>query len=394
MAQLPPEILPRHSSLKGIVALLVLIAAGSAAAVWLTRDEKAMATAPAEPPPIPVQVATARKEDVPVYLSGLGTVQAFNTVTIRARVDGELQQVLFAEGQTVKKGDLLAVIDPRPFQAALDQATAKIAQDQASLKDAQLILSRDTELTAKQFTTVQATDTQRAAVEQLQAQLAADQAAQRDAATQLSYTQLTSPLDGRTGIRLVDQGNIVHATDTTGIVVITQIEPISTISTLSEDNLPAVIEALKSGPVQVTAFTSDGTVDLGQGTLSLIDNEIDQSTGSIRLKSTFPNKAQKLWPGQFVQVRLLQDVERNATTVPSTALQRGADGFFVYVVGTNDTVEARAIKPGQVASGLAIIERGLAPGERVVTAGQYRLSDGVKIVPQDSDSNSSGTAGG
>jgi multidrug efflux system membrane fusion protein len=356
--------------------------------------DQASVTTPLESPPVPVEIATAASADVPIYLSGLGTVQAFNTVTIRTRVDGQLQKVLFTEGQTVKKGDLLAVVDPRPFQAALDEANAKIAQDQANLKNAQLILDRDTQLTAKQFTAVETTDTQRATVEQLQGLLAQDQAAQSDAATQLSYTQLTSPIDGRTGFRLVDEGNIVHATDTTGIVVITQLEPISAISTLPEDDLLAVRAALQAGSVPVTAFTTDGATNLGDGTLSLIDNEIDQSAGTIRLKSTFPNRDHLLWPGQSIEIRLLQQVTRDTTTVPSAALQRGSDGFFVYVAGADNVVKARPVKPGQIAGGLAVVKEGLAPGERVVTAGQYRLDNGVRISPQGGGSASVGTSAG
>jgi membrane fusion protein, multidrug efflux system len=393
MTEQPSEVRPRRPYLKAIGVLLVLAAVGTGAALWLTRDDKAMATATAAPAPVPAQVATASREDVPIYLSGLGTIQAFNTVTVRARVDGELQQVLFKEGQYVKKGDLLAVIDPRPFQAALDEAAAKVVQDQANLKNAQLILDRDKTLTAKQFTTVETTDTQRATVEQLQGLLAQDQAAQSDASTQLSYTQLTSPIEGRTGFRLVDEGNIVHATDTTGIVVLTQLEPISAISTLPQDDLAQVQTALQAGPVSVTAFTTDGATNLGDGTLALIDNQIDPAAGTIRLKSTFPNKDLLLWPGQSVQIRLLQRTEHNATTVPSAAVQRGGNGFFIYVVGSDDTVAARSVKPGQIAGGRAVIEDGLTPGERVVTAGQYRLDDGVKIAPRDDKAASTSKAG-
>jgi multidrug efflux system membrane fusion protein len=374
---LPANTSRPHSRSVGIA--LAMLAVGAGAAAWLTRGGPADAAQSAPPPAVPVEVATVARQDVPVYLTGLGTVQAFNTVAIKTRVDGELQQVLFREGQKVKKGDLLAVIDPRPFQAALDEATAKVEQDQANLANAQLILSRDTTLTAKQFTTVETTDTQRAQVAQLQAQLALDQAAKSDAATQLSYTQLTSPLDGVTGVRLVDQGNIVHATDTTGLVVITQTEPISVLSTLPEDDLAAVRTALQAGTAQVSAFTADGANELGSGALSLIDNEIDQATGTIRLKSTFPNTDQQLWPGQFVQLRLLQRTEHNALTVPAPALQRGQDGFFVYVVNADDTVQSRPVKPGQIAKGRAIIEDGLTAGERVVTSGQYRLEPGSKI---------------
>lgn len=365
-----------------VVGTLAVLGVCGAAAFWYVRDDKA-APAPAAPEAVPAEVAVASREDVPIYLFGLGTVEAFNTVTVRTQIDGELQKVLFTEGQTVKKGDLLAVIDPRPSQAVLDEARAKVVQDEANLKNAQLILERDVQLTAKQFTTVEQTDDQRTTVQELQGQLAEDQAAVRDAETQLSYTQLTSPIDGRTGIRAVDEGNIVHTTDANGIVVVTQIEPISAISSLSQDDLPAVRAALKAGPVPVTAFTTDGATNLGDGTLSLIDNEIDQAAGTIRLKSTFPNKEQLLWPGQAVQIRILQQVARGATTIPSSALQRGADGFFVYVVDAGDVVRARPVVPGQIAGGRAIIERGLSAGERVVTAGQYRLDDGVRIAPQE-----------
>lgn len=365
-----------------VVGTLAVLGVCGAAAFWYVRDDKA-APAPAAPEAVPAEVAVASREDVPIYLFGLGTVEAFNTVTVRTQIDGELQKVLFTEGQTVKKGDLLAVIDPRPSQAVLDEARAKVVQDEANLKNAQLILERDVQLTAKQFTTVEQTDDQRTTVQELQGQLAEDQAAVRDAETQLSYTQLTSPIDGRTGIRAVDEGNIVHTTDANGIVVVTQIEPISAISSLSQDDLPAVRAALKAGPVPVTAFTTDGATNLGDGTLSLIDNEIDQAAGTIRLKSTFPNKEQLLWPGQAVQIRILQQVARGATTIPSSALQRGTDGFFVYVVDAGDVVGARPVVPGQIAGGRAIIERGLSAGERVVTAGQYRLDDGVRIAPQE-----------
>ena len=365
-----------------VVGTLGVRGVGGAAAFWYVRDDTA-APAPAAPEAVPAEVAVASPEDVPIYLFGLGTVEAFNTVTVRTQIDGELQKVLFTEGQTVKKGDLLAVIDPRPSQAVLDEARAKVVQDEANLKNAQLILERDVQLTAKQFTTVEQTDDQRTTVQELQGQLAEDQAAVRDAETQLSYTQLTSPIDGRTGIRAVDEGNIVHTTDANGIVVVTQIEPISAISSLSQDDLPAVRAALKAGPVPVTAFTTDGATNLGDGTLSLIDNEIDQAAGTIRLKSTFPNKEQLLWPGQAVQIRILQQVARGATTIPSSALQRGTDGFFVYVVDAGDVVGARPVVPGQIAGGRAIIERGLSAGERVVTAGQYRLDDGVRIAPQE-----------
>jgi multidrug efflux system membrane fusion protein len=368
-----------HRSVRNGVSIALSVAMlGAAGAYWLTSRKALAAVAPA-PASIPVQAAVALQADVPVYLNGLGTVQAFNTVTVKAKVDGELQQVLFTEGQTVKKGDLLAVIDPRPFQAAFDQASAKMVQDQANLDNDKIILQRDKKLTAQEFTTVETTQTQQSTVAQLQAQIAQDAAAKDSAAVSLSYTRMIAPIDGRTGLRLVDPGNYVHATDTTGVVIITQTQPISVVSTLPEDDLAAVRAAQDTGAVSVTAYSRDGSTKLGTGTLSVIDNEIDQTSGTMRLKSTFPNVGEKLWPGQFVDIRLQEKVVHQAITIPSAALERRQDGFFVYVIKPDDVVEVRSIKPGQISSGRALIESGLAPGERVVTSGQYRLEAGSKV---------------
>ncbi|RCW77851.1 multidrug efflux system membrane fusion protein [Phyllobacterium bourgognense] len=373
-----------HFSVRNRASIVIGLALlGAAGAFWLQSNEKTVAIGRPAPVLIPVKAAAAVQTDVPVYLNGLGTVQAFNTVTVKAKVDGELQQVLFTEGQRVKKGDLLAVIDPRPFQAAFDQASAKLVQDQANLDNDKVILQRDKKLTAQEFTTVETTQTQQSTVAQLQAQIAQDAAAKDSAAVSLSYTQMIAPVDGRTGIRLVDQGNYVHAADTTGIVVITQTQPISVVSTLPEDDLAAVRAAQDAGPVSVTAYSRDGSTNLGTGTLSVIDNEIDQTSGTMRLKSTFPNVDEKLWPGQFVDIRLQQRVVHQAVTVPSAALERGQDGFFVYVIKPDDTVEVRAIHPGQISAGRAVVESGLTAGERVVTSGQYRLEAGAKISIQD-----------
>ncbi|MBZ9606102.1 efflux RND transporter periplasmic adaptor subunit [Phyllobacterium chamaecytisi] len=376
-----------QSSLRYKVSIVIgAVVLATAGVFWLASNDKTVAKDQPAAALIPVEASAAVQSDVPVYLNGLGTVQAFNTVTMKAKVDGELQQVLFTEGQKVKKGDLLAVIDPRPFQAALDQASAKMVQDQTNLSNDEIILQRDKKLTAQQFTTVETTQTQQSTVAQLQAQIAQDAAAKNSAAVSLSYTQMTAPVDGRTGIRLVDQGNYVHATDTTGIVVITQTQPISVVSTLPEDDLEAVRAAQEAGPVTVTAFTRDGSTNLGTGTLSVIDNEIDQTSGTMRLKSTFPNIDEKLWPGQFVDIRLQQKIVHQAVTVPSAAIERGQNGFFVYVVKPDNTVEVRPIAPGQIANGHAVIESGLAAGERVVTSGQYRLDAGARISIQDTPS--------
>lgn len=349
--------------------------------LWLRHDDQTVAALPPSDPAVPVHIETVAKTDVPVYLSGLGTVQAFNTVTLKTQVDGVLQEMRFQEGQTVHKGDVLAVIDPRPFQDTYNEAVAKLNQDQVNLANAKVTLDRDARLVGQSMTQ-QTVDNQRATYNQQAAQVEQDQAAKNDAATQLAYTQVTSPLDGRTGIRLVDPGNIVHAADTTGLVVITQTQPISVISTLSEDDLPALRTALNNGPITVTALTRDGT-ELGDGTLTLIDNEIDQTTGTIRLKSTLANKNEALWPGEFVELRVRQRLQHDAITVSPAAVQRGPDGFFVYVVKADSTVEMRPITVGSIADGRMSVTSGLAAGEHVVTSGQYRLEPGIKVAAQD-----------
>ena len=372
---------PRHDPIRplrrhGGVAVLcaALVAAPGAAATQAATD----------PAAIPVSVAVATRADVPVTLTGIGTVQAFNTVTVRTQVDGQLTEVLFTEGQSVKRGDVLARIDPRLFQAAYDQAVAKTQQDRAALADAQLILQRDADLAAKSFTPVQTADTQRATVDELEAQIAADAAAEQSAATELAYTTITSPIDGVTGLRLVDAGNILHPSDTTGIVVVTQMQPISVVSTLPEQALDDVRRAMAAGPVEVVATEQAGGRRLDVGTLSVIDNEIDAASGTIRLKSTFPNTHSALWPGQFVELTVRTTVIQGAVTVPAAALERGPDGFFVYLVA-DGVATARPVRPGQIDEHVAVIESGLAPGDTVVTDGQYRLVDGSRVQPRQGD---------
>ena len=358
----------------------VLALAALALLAWRTLVHvPADAATRSAPPTIAVDTAAVTHADVPIYLTGLGTVQAFYTVTVTARVDGELQKIAFTEGQTVHKGDLLAQIDPRPNQAAYDQAVATKAKDAAQLTNAKRDLERYTILQPQDLASKQTVDTQRATVDQLGAQIQVDQALIDNARTQLDYTRITSPIDGRTGIRLVDPGNIVHAAATTGIVVVTQVQPICVIFTLPEENLAAVNAALAAGPVSVTTVTRDGGRALDEGTLSLVDNEIDQTTGTAKLKATFGNAHNALWPGQYVDARVLVRMERNVLALPTTAVQLGPNGPFTYVVKPDSTVEVRQLTIGDESGGLTVVKTGLALNERVVTSNQYRLQAGVHV---------------
>ena len=330
--------------------------------------------------PVPVVAGKVEQKDTPIYLDGLGTVQAFNTVTVHTRVDGELQQVLFTEGQDVKTGDLLAVIDPRPFQAALDQAVAKKAQDEAQLANAKVTLARNTDLVKKKVIDQQDFDTSKYQGDQFQAAVQADQAAIEAAKTQLDYTQIKSPIDGRTGVRLVDVGNIVHAADQTGMVVITQMHPISVVFTLPEQKLPEILnQGGANGGLHVSALDRGNTNVLDEGTLAVVDNQIDQTTGTLKLKATFPNDQLQLWPGKFVNARLILTTRKDATVVPSSVVQRGPQGTYAYIVKTDKTVEMRPIKVAQTEGNLALVDEGLKPGEQVVVDGQYKLQPGAHV---------------
>jgi multidrug efflux system membrane fusion protein len=328
---------------------------------------------------IAVDTAVVKHDDVPIYLQGLGTVQAFYTVTVTARVDGELQKIAFTEGQQVHKGDLLAQIDPRPNQAAYDQAVATKEKDAAQLENAKRDLNRYYLLQPQDLASKQTVDTARATVDQLTAQVRVDQAMVDNARTQLDYTRITSPINGRTGIRLIDPGNIVHAAGTNGIVVVTQVQPISVIFTLPEEDLGAVGAALASGSVQVTTLSRDGKTALDQGTLTLIDNQIDQTTGTAKLKATFSNTHNTLWPGQYVNARVLVRTQRDALTIPTPAVQLGPNGPFTYVVKSDSTVEVRPLVLGEESDGFTVIQQGIALGERVVTSNQYRLQAGAHV---------------
>jgi len=361
-----------------ILAIAALLLALLLAWCWRTGSAR-FAITPAAPAVIPVETAATARANVPVRLEGLGTVEAYYTVTITARVDGQLQKVAFREGQTVRRGDLLAQIDPRPYQAALDQAIATKAKDVAQLASARSDLQRYEVLAPKDLASKQQLDSQRALVQQLQAQIQGDQASIDNARTQLSYTVISAPIDGITGIRRVDPGNIMHATDTTGIVVLTQIEPVSCIFTLPEEALQSVMGALQTGSVAVTAASRDGRTELDRGTVALIDNQIDPTTGTIRLKATFPNPHHALWPGEFVNARVLVSTVRDALTVPTAAIQHGPDGAFAYVVRRDSTVEARPLQVSAESDTFTIVTSGLSDDERVVTSNQYRLQPGARV---------------
>jgi multidrug efflux system membrane fusion protein len=378
------------------VLIVVLLAVAVGGGWWFSHRNARAKTDTSGTDPIPVLVATAEARDVPIWLEGLGTVQASATVTVKAQVDGMLSEVRFREGQDVHTGDILAKIDPRTYQAALDQATAKKAQDAANLANARVDLTRYTKLAATAYTSAQQADTQRSTVAQLEAQVAQDQAQIDSARAQLSYTTITSPIDGRTGIRQVDQGNLVHAADTTGIVVITTLRPIAVVFTLPQQALPDVVAAQAHGAPVVEALPQGaaGAQPLDVGTLAVLDNQVDPTTGTIKLKATFPNDAMKLWPGGFVTVRLRVDTRRNAIVVPPAAVQRGPLGAYVYVVGDTMTASRRPVVVGHEDMRASIIDSGLHAGERVVVDGAARLTDGRAVTIVDPAGTTPATASG
>ena len=341
-------------------------------------DTAQMSTKP-QAAPMPVTAAQVSTSDVPIYLDGLGTVQASNTVAIRSQVDGKLASVNFIEGQQVKKGDTLAIVDQRPFIAALDQAKAKRAEDEAQLVSDQKDLERFEDLVHKGAGTQQAVDQQQAKVDNLKATIEADQAGIESAETQLSFATITAPIDGRVGFRQVDAGNIVHAGDATPSTVLTAIKPAWAIFTLPQRDLTPVRDAMQRGEVPAIAFDQDNTRELAKGMLLLIDNQIDQLTSTIRLKASFPNEHETLWPGEFVRVRVLVNTLKDAVTIPSVAVQRSSQGVFAWVVKADDTVENRPIQAGSSLGDVTVVASGLKAGERVVVSGQYRLRPGTKV---------------
>jgi len=342
-----------------------------------TKAENAQKSA-ARRPAIPVTMAPVEKADFPVYLTGLGTVQGFNTVLVRTRIDGQIDKIAFQEGQQVNQGNLLVEIDPRPFQATLDQAKAKKAQDEANLANANLDLQRFTKL--GEFATRQQTDTQRSTVAQLTAQIAADDAAISNAQTQLDYTQVKAPISGVAGLRQVDIGNIVNSATQTGIVTIAQIEPISVIFTAPEDQLPYINEAQAASPLKVIAITTDGKKPLAEGKLAVVNNQVDTTSGTIRLKAVFDNKNHALWPGQSVSTRLLVKTLKDATVVPDDGIQHSTDGLYAYTVGQDNKAELRKVKVSQSIDGRSVVDQGLSPGERVITGGQFKVQPGSLVT--------------
>jgi membrane fusion protein, multidrug efflux system len=364
------------------LAVLVVGTAIGLGFIWVTSSRPSMPKSEADDT-IPVVTEKVRRQDLPVYLNGLGKVQALNTVTIRAQVDGKIVQVNFHEGQDVRSGDILVQIDPRPYQAALDQAVAKQNQDQAQLGYAQKVLNRDTGLFGKKILDQQSLDLQQSTTAQLQALVKADEAAVASTKVQLEFTNIVSPIDGRVGLRLVDQGNIVHASDQAGLAIIAQLRPISVVFTLPESNLRAINKRIatsgKDYTLTVVAMNRENNQALDRGELGAVDNQIDEATGTIKLKAVFQNQQLDLWPGQFVNARLLVDTRRQGLTLPSNAVNQGPNGDFVYVIRPDFTAEVRAVKVGTSEGGLTLIEKGVAEGEDVVIDGQYLLKSNVRV---------------
>jgi multidrug efflux system membrane fusion protein len=338
-----------------------------------------VAVAPAAPPAVPVVAGVVNSHDVPIYLRGVGTVIAYNTDVVRSQIQGQLTEITFTEGQTVKAGDRLAQIDPRPYQAQLDQVIANRTRDQAQLTNSIANLGRYTELLSKGYATPQLSDTQKAQVAQLHSAIKADEAMIEQAEVQLGYTRLTSPISGVTGVRQIDVGNIIHPTDPNGLVVVTQIEPISLIFTLPEADLPQIQTQMAKGPLTVLAYSQDDKTKLDEGKLLLANNQIVQSTGSVQLKATFPNTAHLLWPGQLVNARLLIDTRKDGLTIAAPAVQQGQTGSYVYVIAPDGKAEVRPVTVAQISEGQALIDTGLKANETVVIDGQYRLQQGSLV---------------
>jgi multidrug efflux system membrane fusion protein len=373
------------------VGAAVVIAVGAYVVLGQQQQQQKRAKA-FQDQPAPVLAARASIADVPIYLDAVGNTRALNTVTVRAQVGGQIVKVNFKEGQDVERGFVLAEIDPRTYQAQYDQVVAKKAQDEATLANARIDFDRYTRLAASNSGSKQQADTQKALVAQLEAQVQGDQAAIDNARTMLSYTKIVSPLDGRTGLRLIDEGNLVQANDTNGLVVITQVRPISVLFNLPQQQFPQVSKAFAKGPLDVDAMAVDGKTFVDRGKLQVIDNQMDQTTGTIRMKAEFPNTNLQLWPGQFINVRLLVDTLRQVVVVPTAAVQRGPNGTFVYVVGADSKVAVRPITVAQQDDTRAVISDGVKTQEQVITTGFTRLSNGTRVAVQQSEGQPNATS--
>ncbi len=363
----------------GALAVVALAAGGG----FIFADGPGAASAPATAAPapaVPVIAGAVTRGEVSISFAGIGYVQAYNTTVVRSQIQGQLTEIAFREGQAVHRGDMLAQIDPRPYQAQLDQATANRDRDKAHLANAQANLDRYLPLLAKGYATPQQVDGQKAKVAQLAAAVKSDEAVIENAKVQLDYTRLTAPIDGVTGIRQIDIGNVIHPTDANGLVVVTQVQPISVIFTLPEADLPQIQEEMAKGPLAALAYSEDNRLELDRGTLDLVDNQIIQTSGSVRLKATFANLAHRLWPGELVNIRLVVETRQDGLTIVSTAVQQGPQGPYVYVVKPDLTVESRAVSVTPVGGGRDLVEKGIAADEQVVVEGQSRLATGSRVT--------------
>jgi multidrug efflux system membrane fusion protein len=371
---------------KFVIPAVLLSAVAAGGLLYITHtypmEKVAAAIAPAPPPAVPIVAAVVAQHDVPIYLSGVGTVIAYNTDVVRAQIQGQITSINFTEGQAVHAGDLLAQIDPRPYQALIEQYEGNLERDQAQLTNAEANLTRYNKLGVQGWATPQLVETQKAQVGQLQAAIKTDQALIDAAKVQLSFTRLTSPIDGVAWIRQIDVGNIISPSTTNGLVVVTQLDPISLIFTLPETDLPKIQQQQQktNTPLQVIAYNQDDTIELGQGVLGLVNNEILQTTGSIQLKANFPNESHRLWPGELVNARLLVDTRHDGLTVPASVVQQGPTGPYAYVVNPDDSVAIRPVKVAQISDGLALIDSGLKANETVVVDGQYKLQPGTRVT--------------
>ena len=367
-----------HTKLVVIVAALIAAGAAALAAEHLHAATEA-GHAAVTPPPVPVVAGTVHQGEVPIYLRGVGTVIAYNNVIVRSQITGQIVKIAFNQGQAVHQGDLLAEIDPRPYQAQLHQAVANRDRDQAQLVNAQANLDRYTSLQQKGYASTQLVETQNAQSAQLQAMVKSDEGVIEQAQTNLSYTKLTAPIDGVSGIRQVDIGNIIHPTDPNGLVDVTQIQPISLIFSLPQTDFVEIQQEMTRGPLAVLAYSQDDKTKLDEGKLDLIDNQIVQTTGTIRLRASFPNAKRMLWPGELIDARLLLETRHDGLTIPASAVQQGPNGSFVWVIGPDETVQTRPVTISQISEGQALVDSGLQANEKIVAEGQYRLVAGTRV---------------